>query len=450
MSNVFRIFFFFGDLVLLNISIWGSYIVSYTTITTNERINLVYLIIFSNLTWFFLISITNPYGITRGWGVQKALRSQLVYLAAHLLVVAFLIFFFRKSYAPLQVGLMYLFFVPGFFAWKLLVLYIRTSFTEGSVKVRNMILLGEDGLIREVRRYYLQHPDEKLRFLRAFVEDKENLDLDRIQDFCTTNLVHEIFYCVSTVNPTNFRRLIDFGLNRFIRVKVINGTFGKSKNEFSLTNEDRLLEVNHSVVPLDDFWGQFAKRIVDIVFSTLILVFVLSWLVPLIGLLIRIDSKGPIFFVQKRAGLNNNAFNCLKFRTMVINFDADSKQATKDDPRITRIGKFLRKSSLDEFPQFINVLLGDMSLIGPRPHPLKLNEDFERHIHDLQSRHYVKPGITGLAQSMGYRGETRNLIDMKNRIAMDRYYVENWSLWLDIKIIFRTIVSLVKGSENAY
>ena len=196
--------------------------------------------------------------------------------------------------------------------------------------------------------------------------------------------------------------------------------------------------------------NRVVKRVFDLIFSSAVIVLVLSWLVPLIGMLIKLDSRGGIFFVQKRGGLNNQPFDCLKFRTMVIHKEADHKQATKDDPRITRIGKFLRKSSLDEFPQFINVFLGQMSLIGPRPHPLKLNEEFSVKIEGLMARHYVKPGLTGLAQSMGYRGETKNIIDMENRIAMDRFYIENWSMWLDVKIIFRTVISLVKGSENAY
>jgi lipopolysaccharide/colanic/teichoic acid biosynthesis glycosyltransferase len=135
---------------------------------------------------------------------------------------------------------------------------------------------------------------------------------------------------------------------------------------------------------------------------------------------------------------------------MILNNEADSKQATKDDDRITRLGKFLRKSSLDEIPQFFNVLLGDMSVIGPRPHPLKLNEQFSSTIDRLMSRHYVKPGITGLAQCMGYRGETKNIHDMRNRIKLDRFYIENWSFFLDIKIMVQTVVSLLRGNENAY
>ena len=135
---------------------------------------------------------------------------------------------------------------------------------------------------------------------------------------------------------------------------------------------------------------------------------------------------------------------------MIPNTESDQKQAEKNDPRITKLGRFLRKSSIDELPQFINVILNDMSLIGPRPHPIKLNEKFTVSIRNLMSRHYVKPGVSGLAQCMGYRGETKDVADMENRVRMDRYYIENWTFWLDIKIIFLTVVSLIRGSDKAF
>ena len=140
----------------------------------------------------------------------------------------------------------------------------------------------------------------------------------------------------------------------------------------------------------------------------------------------------------------------MKFRTMYLEEGDKFVQATRDDPRITRVGRLLRKSSLDEFPQFFNVLAGDMSIVGPRPHPIKLNDDYSPRIRKLMSRHYVKPGITGLAQCMGYRGETTNFLDMKNRITLDRFYVENWSMWFDVKIIFQTVFSLLRGPDKAY
>lgn len=344
---------------------------------------------------------------------------------------------------------MYLIFVPLFFAWKLLVTYLVTSFSEGKEIVRNMIILGEGELAREVRRYFLTHRELNVRFLGRF-GSKGTFELKEIKKFCSENEVHEIFCCLPNMEDEEFRMLIDFSLNQFIRVKLINNFTAEIKNDFSLEKDDQLFVMNRPVVPLDGVGNQVIKRVFDMLFSTLVIITVLSWLVPLIAVLIKLDSRGPVFFKQLRAGLNNKPFYCLKFRTMVVNQESDRKQATRDDPRITRIGKFLRKSSLDEFPQFFNAFIGEMSLIGPRPHPLKLNEEFLKKIEGLMSRHYVKPGITGLAQSMGYRGETRNVLDMKNRIAMDRFYIENWSILLDVKIVFRTVISLIKGSENAY
>jgi exopolysaccharide biosynthesis polyprenyl glycosylphosphotransferase len=213
---------------------------------------------------------------------------------------------------------------------------------------------------------------------------------------------------------------------------------------------DKLPGIDMSSFSIDEPRSQLLKRIFDLIFATFFSILVLSWLIPIIALLIKLESKGPVFFIQLRNGEKNTPFGCIKFRTMFLNNEADSKQATKDDSRITRVGKFLRKSSIDEFPQFINVLKGEMSLIGPRPHPIKLNEKFAPLIANIMSRHYVKPGITGLAQCMGYRGETQTLADMENRVRLDRYYIENWTFWLDIKIIFLTVVSLIRGSDKAF
>ena len=162
------------------------------------------------------------------------------------------------------------------------------------------------------------------------------------------------------------------------------------------------------------------------------------------------ESRGPVFFKQKRHGKDNNFFLCWKFRTMTYQKNAEFKQATKDDNRITKIGAILRKTSIDELPQFINVFLGDMSVVGPRPHPIKLNEEFQPKIDRFWQRHAVKPGITGLAQAKGFRGETAELSDMSGRVKLDRFYVKNWSLILDFKIILLTAMSIIKGDQNAY
>jgi len=202
--------------------------------------------------------------------------------------------------------------------------------------------------------------------------------------------------------------------------------------------------------PLDNLYNRTIKRIFDIVFSSLFLLLIASWLFPIIALAVKLTSKGPVFFMQKRSGENNSEFLCYKFRTMYVNREADTKQATKDDPRITSVGRILRKTNLDEIPQFINVLKGDMSVVGPRPHMLKHTEEYSKIVNSFMVRHFVKPGITGAAQANGYRGDTTDPKLMEKRVQYDVWYLENWSFWLDIKIVFLTVWSMVKGNENAF
>jgi lipopolysaccharide/colanic/teichoic acid biosynthesis glycosyltransferase len=184
--------------------------------------------------------------------------------------------------------------------------------------------------------------------------------------------------------------------------------------------------------------------------SGLVIVFILSWLVPIIAILIRIGSKGPIFFKQLRSGKNNQPFWCYKFRSMRIDNPNDAVQASKGDKRVTKIGAFLRKTSLDEFPQFWNVFTGDMSIVGPRPHMLKHTEQYSAIINKYMVRQFLKPGITGWAQVNGYRGETKDSKLMEKRVHHDIWYMENWSLMTDIKVIFMTVINVFKGEETAY
>jgi putative colanic acid biosynthesis UDP-glucose lipid carrier transferase len=200
--------------------------------------------------------------------------------------------------------------------------------------------------------------------------------------------------------------------------------------------------------PLLQGVNRHIKRIFDIVFSLGVVLFILSWLYPIVGLLIKLESKGPVLFVQNRNGLGNKLFRCYKFRSMTNN--SNDAQAQKDDIRFTRIGKFIRKASIDEFPQFLNVLKGDMSIVGPRPHMEIHNKDYEKHVESFQLRHTVKPGITGMAQSRGFRGEIKEDLDIINRIKYDIFYIRNWSFALDIKIIIRTVLNIFRGEDKAY
>ena len=203
--------------------------------------------------------------------------------------------------------------------------------------------------------------------------------------------------------------------------------------------------ININKLPLDNSFNVLSKRVFDVVFSSLVIVFILSWMIPLFGLFIKFSSKGPMLFVQKREGFKGNVFNCFKFRSMVLNSVSDTKMADDNDSRLTKFGRFLRLSTLDEMPQFINVFLGDMSIVGPRPHPVNLNKQYIKDIINLNKRHRFKPGITGLSQSLGYSGFIKSTQDMSDRVKMDIFYFKNWSLLLDFKIIFRTTGILFNG-----
>lgn len=193
-----------------------------------------------------------------------------------------------------------------------------------------------------------------------------------------------------------------------------------------------------------------SKRAFDFVFALLVVLFVLIWLVPLIACLIKLESKGPILFRQLRTGKDNKPFYCFKFRSMLVNNDANTRQASLGDSRITKVGAFLRKTSLDELPQFLNVLRGEMSVVGPRPHMLKHTEDYSKVINNFMDRHLVMPGITGLAQVSGHRGETKEVEDMVKRFNADIHYLRNWSFRLDLKIVLRTATQVFGDNKHVF
>lgn len=448
MSFTLKLIFLLSDLFLLNLAIVLSFAVTERVYFHTEGHNELYLILFSNIGWIFLVLVSNPYSLNKGWSVIKIVKSQGAFLFVHVLIVFSLVVFFKKSFSTTQIALVYLFFIPFFFIVKVLIVFVRRLFVK-EIPFRNYILVGRNNLSEEIRKYYLLNSQEGYRFIGYFDYKSNPQLMQSLADFCKENEVHEIFYCVGNPNTSQLQELVDFGLNSLIKVKLISGSLGQEQT-IQLEKYDQIPAIDLATLPLDEFRNQFVKRVFDLIFSILFLVTIFSWLLPLLAILIKLDSKGPIFFIQKRNGQKNRPFDCFKFRTMKFEKDAEFKQATKSDLRITKVGKFLRKSSFDEFPQFINVFKGEMSLIGPRPHPIKLNEEFAPLISTLMSRHYAKPGITGLAQCMGYRGETQTLADMENRVRLDRYYIENWSFWLDIKIIFLTIVSLIRGSDKAY
>ncbi len=221
-------------------------------------------------------------------------------------------------------------------------------------------------------------------------------------------------------------------------------------NTSGLLAKDTEFLVNRYSENLLDNSQTLIKRISDIFLVSLFLFFIGSWLFAIIAICIKLESKGPVIFRQLRHGQDNVPFFCLKFRSMYYNPTGQFKLVSKNDSRITRVGRILRKTSLDELPQLINVLIGEMSLVGPRPHAIVMNSDYSQKIEHFMCRHCVKPGITGLAQSKGFRGEIRNNYDINCRLKYDLFYIKNWNLYFDFKIIYLTVICMISNNDNAY
>ena len=269
-------------------------------------------------------------------------------------------------------------------------------------------------------------------------------------DYAVENKINEIY---STLSPTAYPALYDLAETAeksFIRFRFVPDLteFAGHSGRIEFIEDTPVISLRNE--PLADVSGQVVKRLFDIVFSSLVTIFILSWFIPILAILIKLDSRGPVFFTQLRSGKNNIPFKVLKLRTLKVNPHADSVQVTRNDQRITRLGRFLRKSNLDELPQFLNVLTGSMSIVGSRPHMLKHTLEYSQLFDNYMLRHYTKPGITGWAQVNGYRGEIKEPEQLRKRIEYDLWYADNWNIWLDFKIIYLTAIKTLSGDENAF
>ncbi len=299
--------------------------------------------------------------------------------------------------------------------------YTVVGYFDDSPSVDSMEEIEYLGRVNELFGWLEEH---KVNYLFCNLPSDRSKEIYKIINYCENHLVH--FYSVPNVrNYVRHRMSVQFIGNSIV---------------LALRNE-----------PMRTLRARILKRTFDIVFSFLVIVLLLWWVTIIVAIITMITMPGPIFFRQKRNGLDNKEFTCLKFRTMVVNKDADKVQATKDDERITKWGHFMRKTNIDELPQFINVLIGDMSVVGPRPHMIKHNVEYQQLIDSYMVRFYCRPGITGWAQVTGSRGETRVLNDMEERIRKDIWYIENWTFMLDIRIILLTVYNMFGGEKgNAY
>jgi len=320
---------------------------------------------------------------------------------------------------------------------------------------RNVILIGNNNSIKKTYNFLNEHPELGYNILGCFSDENQNTDkylgsIESCFDYTLKNEVDEIYCSISDLSKKTLNRFIDFADNNLKILKLIPDAKDIFTIKMVVEYYDYIPILSLRKIPFDDSVNQFTKRLFDIVFSLIIILFVLSWLSPILFILVKIESKGSLFFKQTRDGLNGETFKCYKYRSMYINDQSNDLQATKEDVRVTKVGNFIRKTSIDELPQFFNVFLGDMSVVGPRPHMQSQTKKYAKIVDKFMVRHFVKPGITGLAQVRGYRGEVEKNEDMENRIRLDIFYIENWSFLLDIKIIGQTVINVFTGEEKAY
>ena len=316
---------------------------------------------------------------------------------------------------------------------------------------RKTIIIGNNDAVSELKDFFNKQKELGYENRKTFqFKSPNDFDIEACFTFILNNNIDEVYCSANELKKDQIKLLVLFCENNFKILKFISERGGILSKKLQSDTYGFSTVQSLRPMPLSNDYNSFIKRFFDIVFSFLVIVFILSWVTPIIAFLIKIESKGPIFFKQTRNGIKYKEFTCLKFRSMFENKTADTQQATKNDVRVTRIGRFLRKTSIDELPQFFNVLMGDMSVVGPRPHMIKENEKYAKSIKKFMVRHFVKPGITGMAQVKGYRGEIETETDIINRVKYDIYYLENWTILLDLNIIFLTSVNFLTGQKKAY
>src|SRR6185312_264845 len=407
------------------------------------------IILVFNLIWLLSANITNLYSDVLNKDSIRTFRNVIktYFLFISLMCTIIIMVGSEASFITRR----YLFYTSVSFGfllwlWKVIFLSIRKSGRTLLFESRNVIIVGYGKIGRDLGEFFEQHPDRGYRLI-GFFDDADNFRTDSMYKGPITNCINylsnqkidEIFCTLKISEINKIHQLLTYADKHLIRFRFVPEFYDYGIKELLVESFGHIPIISLRPEPQESMLNRLFKRAFDTVFSLFIIVFVLSWVFPILSLLIKIESKGPILFKQLRSGRDNKPFMCYKFRSMKINIDADEKQASQHDQRITKIGALMRRTSIDELPQFFNVLIGNMSTVGPRPHMLNHTKQYAQLIDRYMVRHFLKPGITGWAQVQGLRGETPTTELMQKRVESDVWYLENWSFLLDLKIIFLTI-----------
>lgn len=412
-----------------------------------------------SLAWLFVILIYNIYNERFVLSFESFTKITIQAYINFLLIIIIYLFFFRLlALSRLFLSIVLTSIPAAFLLNRFIYLAIWQYIKNRDFLKSKVVVIGYNNLSKKLVNYLEEEDTNKT--VVGYCEEFDNVkelstypilsNIDETIEVCKKLGVTEIYSTIAPEHNKTIYRLIQMADENCIRFKIVPdlGFFINKAMHIDYFKEIPVLMLRKE--PLEDLGNRIKKRLFDIVVSSLVIIFILSWLMPIIGLLIWLKSGGPIFFVQQRTGKDNKIFNCLKFRSMRINDTANLIQATKNDYRITSFGAFLRRTSLDEFPQFWNVLRGHMSIVGPRPHMLQHTDKYSKLIGQYMVRQLLKPGITGWAQVNGLRGETQTVLQMQQRVEHDLWYMENWSLLLDLRIMFMTVFTTIKGDDKAF
>jgi len=458
-TDFFRLLLYFIDFISLNISYLTIYNIHYSNF--NLKNSEFSFLILCNILWVLLSKIYKPYELKRFESADKMLTKSYKLLIVYIIII-FSIFILivpkidqNFKYFLVQI----LFFSSTITLFRLISIYVLKLLRKKGINYKNVLIIGsneEAVKLFNTLKNELSFGYKVVGYLdikpSGQLENEKYLGLpDNLEGIILSSKIDEVYCSISQEEKYSIKKYIVICERNFVRIKLIPNFQKYTINR--RVSADFYIEqpiIHLRKEPLENILNKLQKRIFDLLFSTIIIITIYPWLFPIVMLIQKLTSKGPVFFVQERSGQDNIVFNCLKFRTMYLNKDSELKGTLKDDKRITPFGKMLRKTRIDELPQFINVFIGQMSVVGPRPHMLKHTEEYSILIDEFLVRQFVKPGITGWAQTTGYIDETRKLQEMKDKVKKDVWYIENWTFFLDLKIIGLTIINIFRKDENAY
>jgi putative colanic acid biosynthesis UDP-glucose lipid carrier transferase len=455
-SRFFPVLFTLGEIFVI------SFVYFFSAFLVDDFIGLtksnIFNFCFSSAIWIVFSVLNKNYRMERTLSYAQTLRKTVRVLIITGFIISLILLFRKNNFINREflITWVLLFFI-SLPTYSLVVRFILQKYRAGGGNIQTAAIIGYDEYSFELYDLFLRKPEYGIRCRDIFSIEKSTKKEKRypltgnVKDFFQSKIsVFDVIYINGEIEKNKLNELIEFADQYAQKVKILPHFKSDLLKNYFFTNYDTIPVVDVQNIPLDNPLNQLVKRSFDVVFSLFMIVFVLSWLYPLLALIIKAQSKGPVIFKQKREGKNGTHFTCFKFRSMILNDESDQKWATLNDPRLTKVGSFLRKTSLDEFPQFLNVLIGDMSIVGPRPHAVLMNDSYRNSVEKFAQRHSAKPGVTGLSQTRGLRGEISEFHDITSRVKLDRFYLSKWNFILDLNIIAQTIYVLIKGDEKAF